>query len=51
MCQKQIEFSNITSIIDGRDLGDLRDTWRDTATSEARLKMITTLQRKKLGIQ
>ena len=47
--QKNLEFSNITSIIDGKDLGDLRDTWRDTAASEARLKMITTLQKKKLG--
>ena len=47
--QKNLEFSDITSIIDGKDLGDLRDTWRDTAASEARLKMITTLQKKKLG--
>ena len=52
MCPKSqnpIEFSNITSIIDGKDLGDLRDTWRNTATGEARLKMITVLQKKKLG--
>ena len=52
MCPKsqtQIEFSSITSIIDGQDLGDLRDIWRNTATSEARLKMITVLQNKKLG--
>ena len=47
--QQQIKFSSITSNIDGKDLGDLVDTWKDTAASEARLKMITILQRKKLG--
>ena len=47
--QTTLQFSSITSKIDGRDLGDLSNTWRDTATSEARLKMLTVLKKKKLG--
>ena len=43
------KFSSITSKIDGRDLGDLSNTWRNTATSEARLKMLTVLKKKKVG--
>ena len=52
MCPKSptpLKFSSITSKIDGKDLGDLKDIWQDTAASEARLKMITVLQNKKLG--
>ena len=53
MCPKsqnsKIQFSSITSIIDGKDLGDLTNTWKDMAISEARLKMITVLKEKNLG--
>ena len=45
----KIQFSSITSLVDGQDLGDLVNTWKDTAISEARLKMITVLRRKNLG--
>ena len=47
--QHPLKFSNITSYIDGKDLGDLINTWKDTAISEARLKMITVLKIKNLG--
>ena len=47
--QNTLQFSNITSYIDGADLGDLLDTWKDMAVSEARLKRITVLKNKNLG--
>ena len=49
--QPPIQFSTITSYIDGKDLGGLLDTWKDTAISEARLKMITVPKNKKHRVQ
>ena len=48
--QNNLQFSNTTSYIDGKDLVDLLDTWKDMAISEARLKMITVLKNKNLRV-
>ena len=41
--------SDITSKLEGRDLGEMRKLWRDTATSEGRLTMMSGMKGKNLG--
>ena len=47
----QLEFSDLTSIIDGKELSGMVKTWEDVATSEARLNLLARLKEKKLGFQ
>ena len=41
--------SDITSKLEGKDLGEMRKLWRDTASSEMRLAMMSGLKGKTLG--
>ena len=47
--QQPLKHSDITSLIDGRDLSGMVQLWEDTALSEARLNLLAKLQEKKLG--
>ena len=47
----QLEFSDLTSIIDGKELSGMVKTWEDIATSEARLNLLARLKEKNLGFQ
>ena len=48
--QNQSKFSlKITSLVEGKELGELKKLWRDIACSEQRLKLIAELKSKKLG--
>ena len=44
-----IPISDITSKIEGQDLGEMRQLWRDTAASEMRLTMMSGLKGKNIG--
>ena len=44
-----IKHSEITSRLDGWELGGMIKLWKECATSEARIKMIADLKNKKLG--
>ena len=46
---KKLKHSDITSLIDGKDLGDMTELWKDTAESDARLYMIAELKNKNVG--
>ena len=45
----KLKFSDFTSVIEGPDLGELRQLWRDIAASETRLNLMTELKGKKLS--
>ena len=49
--QTSIKFSNITSILEGQDIGEMKRLWKDTAACEARIKQMSVLKGKKLGFQ
>ena len=44
-----IQFSEITSLVDGKELIGMVKMWQDVACSEARLNLLARLQEKKLG--
>ena len=46
---KKLQYSDITSIIEGKDLGELVQVWRDAASSEMRLNLMSDLKGKNLG--
>ena len=46
----KLKHSDITSLVDGKDLGDMIELWKDTAESDARLFMLAELKKKKTGI-
>ena len=46
-----IKFSDLTSKIEGKDLGEMRQIWVDTAVSEVRLNLMSALMGKKLGFR
>ena len=46
---KHIKHSDITSRLDGWELGGMVKLWKECATSEARIKLIADLKNKKLG--
>ena len=48
---KNLKFSDFTSKIEGQDLGEMRQIWKDTATSEMRMNLMSTLQSKNLGFR
>ena len=41
--------SDITSKVEGKDLGEMRQIWQDTAASEMRLNLMSALKDKNLG--
>ena len=43
------QTSSVTSIIEGKELGELKKLWRDIAGSEERLKLMSELKRRKIG--
>ena len=43
------KYGDITSLIEGKDLGELVQIWRDTASSEMRLNLMSELRGKDLG--
>ena len=47
--RKIIKLSDITSRIDGRELGGMLKLWKECAISEARIKLIADLKMRKLG--
>ena len=46
-----LKFSNFTSVIEGQDLGELRQLWQDIAASESRMNLMSALMGKKLGFR
>ena len=44
--QYKTHHSDITSKIEGRDLGEMVQIWEDTAASEMRLNLMSTLKGK-----
>ena len=46
----KIRISDITSKIEGEDLSEMTRIWKDTAASEMRMNLLTTLKGKKLGL-
>ena len=44
-----LKYSDITSLIDGKDLSGMVKLWEDIAISEARINLLARLQEKKLG--
>ena len=44
-----LKFSDITSKLDGKDLGDMCEIWCETAVSEERINLIADLKNKNLG--
>ena len=46
--KKHIKHSDITSRLDGREIGGMLKLWRECAVSEARIKMIADLKNRKL---
>ena len=44
-----LTYSEITSLIDGKDLSGMKQLWEDVAKSEARLNLIAKLQERELG--
>ena len=47
--QNKLEFSDLTRKIRGKDLSELLKIWKDIASSEVRLKLMTELRNKNLG--
>ena len=47
----KLQFSDITSIIEGPDLGELKQIWQDIAASESRMNLMSALKGKKLGFR
>ena len=47
--KNKIRYSDITSRIDGSDLGGMLKLWKDCAASEARIKLIAELKTKNIG--
>ena len=47
----KLQFSDITSIIEGSDLGELKQIWQDIAASESRMNLMSALKGKKIGWQ
>ena len=43
-----LKFSDFTSEIEGQDLGELRQIWKDIAASESRMNLMTALKGKKI---
>ena len=41
--------SDFTSKLEGKDLGEMRQIWQDTAASEMRLNLMSALKDKNLG--
>ena len=46
---KYIKHSDITSRLDGWELGGMTKLWKECAVSEARIKLIAELKNKKIG--
>ena len=49
--QKDIKFSDLTSIIEGKDLSEMRKIWQEAAISELRLNLMSALKNKNLGFR
>ena len=47
--QNPLKFSDFTSKLDGKDLGDMCEIWCETAVSEARVELIADLKSKNIG--
>ena len=47
--KNKLRFSDITSRVDGSDLGGMLKLWKDCAASEARIKLIAELKIKNIG--
>ena len=47
--KNKIRYSDITSRIDGLDLGGLLKLWKDCAASESRIELIAELKNKNIG--
>ena len=47
----KILFSDLTSKVEGKDLGELKQIWVDTAASEVRLNLMSALMGKKIGLR
>ena len=47
--KKIINTSLNTSIIEGKELGELKKLWKDIAGSEERLKLMSELKNRKIG--
>ena len=47
--QPQTNYSDFTSKIEGSELGEMRQIWKETAASEMRLNLMVELKGKKLG--
>ena len=39
----KISFSDLTSKVEGKDLGEMKKIWQDTAASETRMNLMATL--------
>ena len=48
--KNNIQLSDITSKIEGKNLSEMRQLWKDTAASEMRMNLMTILKEKKLGL-
>ena len=46
---KTQKFSELTSKIEGEDLGEMKKVWRETAASEVRLTLLSEMKGKNLG--
>ena len=46
----QTNTSDITSELEGKNLGEMIQLWRNTAESEMRMNLLTILQNQKLGL-
>ena len=47
---KNQNISDFTSKIEGENLSEMRRIWKDTAASEMRMNLLTTLKGKNLGL-
>ena len=46
-----ISFSQITFKVEGKDLGEMKKIWQDTAASETRMNLMAALKSKKVGFR
>ena len=49
--KSKIKFSDLTSLIEGKDLGEMRKIWQETAISELRLNLMSNLKDKNVGFR
>ena len=47
--QNKLKYSDITSLVEGQDLGEMRKLWQDITASEVRVQQMSVLKGKKLG--